>query len=100
MPGLDRGRWSPSTVEIDRRDITGVVSAKSFRDEIHRDDAFHPTVLRHPCCHVADGPEAEYEEAPPAGTAAYSTACHAVGTTSERCTKAIAGRTFGHLIGP
>ena len=45
------------------------------------------------------GPSPSTTRLPPSGTAAYSTACHAVGSTSDRYTKRSSGGPSGTLIG-
>ena len=42
----------------------------------------------------------ELQQQPPSGTPAYSTACQAVGSTSDKNRKRSSGRPSGTLIGP
>ena len=71
-------------LEVDRGDA---VRARAFEPVGHEVDGEHvldAAVLRDPAAHLADRSEAEDEQAAAGGTSAYSTACQAVGSTSER----------------
>ena len=46
------------------------------------------------------GPSPNTATVPPSGTSAYRTACHAVGSTSDRYTNRSSGGPSGTLIGP
>ena len=68
----------------------------------HQVDPDHAVaaVLGDAAAHVADRAEAEHDDASRRpGSSAYSTACQAVGSTSERKTKRSSGGPSGTLIG-
>ena len=71
--------------QVDHLDAARRARVEPLRHQVDADDLLGAAVLRDRGGHVADRAEAEHDHAcRPSGTSAYSTACHAVGSTSER----------------
>jgi hypothetical protein len=73
---------------------------QALGDQIDREHVRDAEVEGDPARHLPDGPETEHGERPPAGTSANTTACQAVGRTSDRNGKRWSGGPSGTLIGP
>ena len=71
-------------VEIDDIDHAVTARCETLRDQIDADDVVHAEMLatRHDMSPI--GPRPSTTTDPSFGTAAYWTACHAVGSTSDR----------------
>ena len=73
---------------------------KPLGDEVDAEHLRRSVVLRDPGGHLADRAQAEHRDRPASGISAYSTACQAVGSTSDRYTKRSSGGPSGTLMGP
>ena len=71
--------------EVDRLDAAPARALEPLGDQVDADHAPRPAVPARRGTHMSPiGPSPSTTSVPPGGTAAYSTACHAVGRTSER----------------
>ena len=73
--------WS---AEVEHLDPVVARAPDALRDEVDADDLAGAAVLGDARRHVADRAEAEDRDRAALGDVAYSTACQAVGRTSER----------------
>jgi hypothetical protein len=90
-------------IAVGRVDHLDAVTARQFhalRHQIDPDHAAGPAMEGNATTHLADRPQPDTVTEPPRGTAAYSTACQAVGRTSDSYTKRSSGGPSGTLIGP
>lgn len=80
----DVGEIAAVLVQVQGFDAPGLGASQAFRDVVDRDDP-GALVVGDARRHVSDRSEAEHRHRPASGgIAAYSTDCHAVGSTSDR----------------
>ena len=83
--------------QVDRLDVPRLRAGETLGHEIHADDT--KTLVRSDAAAMSPiGPSPRTTTEPPSGMSAYSTACHAVGSTSERYTKRESGGPSGTVM--
>src|SRR5215217_8298567 len=70
--------------KIDHLDAAGNGSGQPLINQIHGNDGVDPLLLGDPTRHVTDWSEPQDQQRATVRTPAYSTACQAVGSTSDR----------------
>ena len=84
QPAYHVGKIILVVPKVDHLYSAGPRSRHSLVHQIDRDDRVDPFLLGNATRHSPIGPSPKISSEPPSGTPAYSTACQAVGKTSER----------------